>query len=242
MKEKPDWYLAVRIPAGSFEDLLALTYEVGGELREIAPEYKTQIEQMTKALPNGAKTFRNIPDLAIPELADETSKPKRPRASPGEGLSGTCKGFILKHLRRKTRTSIELRQFARDANVAWDVKGLDSRLSEMKSAGWVTLTMQGWELTAAGRVVSKQALGQKRPGKKGGGTQVDVITAFLEKHYPDPVPLRRCCEELDRRGMRGRSASTALHYMKHEGVVAHDTEHATYTFIPIENRQQQGAK
>ncbi len=242
MTEKPDWYLAVRVPAGGFEELLALTYRLGGQLREIAPEYREQIEEATKALNGAVQESAN--GKVAPRLTDESKLPK------AEGLRGTCKGFLFKRLRRTTRTSAELRQLARDANVDWSVKGIDSRLYEMKQEGFVTLTMKGWELTAAGRKASKQALWQKPPGKtasssytpRGDQTQAAVLLAFLEKHYPNSVILQDTYAELAKHNMRPKSASTVLHHLKTKGWVAHNEETASYAFIPPENRQQQGDK
>lgn len=252
MSERPDWFIAIKVPAGKLEETMNFAYQIGGELREFAPEHSEKIEELTKALPNGKPAA---------QITDET-KAKKARPA-GDGLLGTCKGFVLKALRRRPRTSRELRELATEQQVTWDLKGVDSRLAELKQKGWVHITPRGWDLTELGRQFSKAALvpnnhyknkarvkdaitpvdpaaaGYKPRAPKLGNknTQVDVVEEVLKGHYPNFVLLSQVRDEFVKKKLRHESASTALHFLKRKGRAVAGAEAATYKWVPPDQRE-----
>lgn len=240
MSERPNWLMGIRIPPGKLEEVVLYAHSIGASLIDIAPEFREQIEALTEALPSAPA----MNGTHAPQIADQSKPARKGRAATGDELKGTCKGFILKYLRRRPRHPRELRQLATEKEVTWDIKGIDARLSELKQKGLVLITQHGWDLTDEGRAYSKHALvssnevRNKKAGRvpRTGKTHVDLAEEILKEVYPSFVLLGHVRAEFKRQKLRPNSASTALHRMKSRGRCVAGAEPATYQWIPLDQR------
>lgn len=250
MNERPNWMMGIRIPPGKLEEVTAYVYGMGCELTDFAPEFKNAIERMTQAMP--------LPNGEALAITDQTGRKKRrPRTQhPTEALDpSTCKGFILKSLRRSPKFPRDLKELATTKGVSWDVKGVDVRLAEMKAKGWVLITPKGWDLTEEGRKISKQTLGhpkgmeaqppaeatngyRHRASTTGKKTQVEVVEAFAEAAYPRHFAMADLRDEFVKWKFRRESSATAVHFLKTKGILAAGAEAAQYIWIPPEKRTE----